>query len=218
MESQDKLQVLKEEATKKGITFHPSIGYEKLRMKVANADRISQQLANTTKEVEPEPVAQEVVKPVVQETVKPVVPEQPIKPMEMDKPPLIIIDAIEKTPEQLLAERRRLANKLIRVRVTCMNKNKKDWQGEIFSVGSAKIGTFKKFVPFDTEYHIPHIIYREIKERMCSSFITVKGPRGNKLTKAIQIKEFGVEVLDPLTQAELKQLADQQAVSGSIEK
>lgn len=118
-----------------------------------------------------------------------------------------------------LAERKRNAAKLIRVNITCMNPEKKNWEGEIISVGSAKLGTFKKFIPFNTTdgWHVPHIIYEALKERKCSVFQTVKDHLGQKIRKAKLVPEFSIEVLPPLSKEELKDLAQRQAQAGSID-
>jgi hypothetical protein len=111
------------------------------------------------------------------------------------------------------------AARLVRVRVTCMNPAKKEWDGEIISVGSAKIGTFKKFVKFNTEdgWHIPNIIYEYIKERKCSIFYTEKNQVGQKVRKAKLVNEFNIEVLPPLTKDELKALAQRQAMEAGVD-
>ena len=116
--------------------------------------------------------------------------------------------------EEQLALRKANAGKLVRVRVTCMNPAKKEWDGEIISVGSAKIGTYKKFVKFNAEdgWHIPHIIYQYLKEKKCSIFQTVIDAKGQKIRKSKLVNEFSIEVLPPLTKEELKQLAIQQAM------
>lgn len=96
-----------------------------------------------------------------------------------------------------------------------MNPNKRSWEGEIVSVGSAKLGTFKKFIPFNAEegYHIPQIIFDELKNRKCTIFVSGKGPRGEKITKSKLINEFALEVLPPLGAEELKVLASRQALA-----
>jgi hypothetical protein len=106
------------------------------------------------------------------------------------------------------------AGKLVRIRVTCMNPSKKEWDGEIISVGSAKMGTFKKFVKFNTDdgWHVPFIIYEYMKERKCSIFHTITDAKGQKIRKAKLVNEFNIEVLPPLTPVELKALAQQQAM------
>ena len=119
--------------------------------------------------------------------------------------------------KQTTARARKNINRLVRVRVACMNPNKKEWEGEIISVGSAKIGTFKKFVPFNLEdgYHIPHIIYEAMKDRQYTSYTTVRGQRGEKIRKGKLVPEFNIEVLPPLTVEERRDLAQRQIMSGA---
>lgn len=116
------------------------------------------------------------------------------------------------------AELQRKASELVRIRVTCMNPAKKEWEGEIFTVGNSVVGTFKKYVPFNADegWHVPRIIYEQIKARECQIFVTVKGPRGNTTRQGKLIKEFAIEVLDPLTEEELRDLAQRQAMSQSV--
>lgn len=109
---------------------------------------------------------------------------------------------------------RKDAARLIRCRIQCMNPAKKDWPGEIFSVGSAKLGTFKKFVPFNSPepYHLPKIIYDMLVEKKCTVFYTERDARGNKIRKGRLVNEFAIEVLPPLTREELSELARRQAL------
>lgn len=127
------------------------------------------------------------------------------------------------TPAKVYEKKRKIMNRrnagrLVRVRVNCMNPNKKEWEGEIISVGSAKLGTFKKYVPFNIEegYHIPYIIYQEMKERMCTINRSERDIKKNGGPAFKMIKEFAIEVLDPLTKEELKDLAQQQAMAGGV--
>lgn len=113
-----------------------------------------------------------------------------------------------------LAIRRKDANRLVRCRIQCMNPAKKEWPGEIISVGSAKLGTFKKFIPFNSPeaYHIPKIIYDVMKDKKCTVFYTATDERGNKIRKGRLIDEFAIEVLPNLTPDELSDLARKQAL------
>ena len=108
---------------------------------------------------------------------------------------------------------KKASGRLIRCRVQCLNPAKKDWPGEIFSVGSAKLGTFKKHVPFNSPeaYHLPKIIYDMLVDKKCTVFHTERDARGNKIRKGKLVNEFAIEVLPPLTKAELKELADRQS-------
>ena len=127
--------------------------------------------------------------------------------------------AAKETEGQRRNRLRKESSALVRVRVTCMNPNKREWQGEIFTVSNSVVGTFRKYVPFNAEdgWHIPEIIYQQVKARKCQVFKTVNGPRGEKIRKGTLIPEFSVEVLPPLTKEELADLAKRQAMAGGIE-
>ena len=116
------------------------------------------------------------------------------------------------------ARLRKEAAKLVRIQITCMNPNKKEHEGEIFTASNSVVGTFKKYVPFDTDdgWHVPTIIYKMICDRKCQVFYTAKGPRGNKVRKGKLIKEFNVRVLPDLTAEEIHELATKQAMAGNI--
>jgi hypothetical protein len=125
---------------------------------------------------------------------------------------------VEESPA---AKRLRLRNEaaaLIRIRLTCMNPNKKEWEGEIITAGNSAVGTFKKYIPFNAEegWHVPTIIYKQLVQRECQIFVTRRDERGNKVREGKMIKEFAIEVLPPLTKEELDDLAQRQAMSKSI--
>jgi hypothetical protein len=112
-----------------------------------------------------------------------------------------------------MKRRRKTVGALRRIRVTCMNPSKADWDGETFSVGSSQLGTFKKFVPFNGKpYHVPQMIYDMIRERKCTIFNTVR-ERGQNFKKPQIINEFAIEDLPPLTEQELEDLAHRQALA-----
>jgi len=177
----DELTLLKSRATLMGVTFHPNIGIDKLKMKIEN--RL-------------EGAAIEAEQPTIQTKIN--VPET--------------IPARD-------ARLRREASKLVRIRVACMNPNKKEYEGEIFTVSNSIVGTFKKFVAYNNDdgWHVPHMIFEHLKERKCQIFYTVKGPRGNKIRKGKMINEFAIEVLPPLTAAEIEALAIQQAMANNLD-
>jgi len=106
------------------------------------------------------------------------------------------------------------ASRLVRIRVNCMNPDKTEWEGQIFSVGNSKY-SFKKYVPFNNDegWYVPNMIYQHLKERKCQIFRTQKDDRGNKTRVGTLIHEFAVELMDPLTPEELKALAQRQAMT-----
>ena len=131
-------------------------------------------------------------------------------------------DPAEPKQETIGEKRKRLkteALKLVRIRLTCLNPAKKEWEGEIITVGNSLIGSVKKFVPFNADdgWHVPHVIYQQLKERQCQIFHTATDARGNKVRKGKLIKEFAIEVLPPLTKEELDELARRQAMAKAID-
>lgn len=124
----------------------------------------------------------------------------------------------DETRGQMAARLRREASVQKRVRITCMNPNKREHQGELFTVSNNFVGTFKKFVPFDTPWHVPDIILKQIRSREYQTFVTKKAPNGAKIRVGKLVKEFAIEELPPLTEEELKDLAAQQAVNQSIDQ
>lgn len=182
----DELTALKARADLMGISYHPSIGLDKLKAKVNERLVPADEVVTKAKDV-------------------------------VKKEEKLFLTAQEYNKDRKVRGRRE-ANRLVRVRVTCMNPNKKNWEGEIISVGSAKLGTFKKFVPFNLEsgYHIPYIIYKVMKDRKCSIPVTGKDAKQGEANRSKVIPEFSIEVLPPLTAKELNDLAIQQARSGSV--
>ena len=170
----DELTSLKSRADLLGINYHPSIGVEKLREKIAAA------------------MSDPADKPETKE---------------------------DETEGQKRQRQMREASKLVRIRLTCMNPFKKDWDGEFFTVGNSVVGSYTKYVPFNSEdgWHVPQIIYNHLIERQSQIFVTRKTDRGVTVREGKLIKEFAVEVLPQLTQAELDELARRQAMAGGLE-
>ena len=182
------LDALKARADVLGVKYHPAIGAEKLANKIAET--------LNAKEAEKEA-----------EIAKNTVVAQPK-----------VVANKDLTEGQKRKKIKEEATKLLRVRVACMNPNKREWQGETFSVGNSLIGQIKKYVPYDTEWHVPQIIVNAIKERTCQVFTTTTGPRGQKTRAGKLVAEFAIESLPPLTGKELHDLAQRQAMAnGSTE-
>lgn len=212
---QDELTVLKERADFMGVRYHPNIGLETLRAKVDAA---------LNSEAEPEPEVP-VAAPVVAEAPAPVAAPAPVS-VTAPAPASVAVAAVSvaavaepETPTQKRIRLKREASKLVRIRMTCMNPAKKEWAGEIFTVGNALIGTIKKFVPFNNEegYHVPQIMLDMIQDRKCQIFVAGKSKNGIGMRTSKLIKEFAVEVLPPLTTEELHELAQRQAMAKSID-
>lgn len=128
-------------------------------------------------------------------------------------------DAAAPVAETLGQKRVRIkaeAKKLVRIRLTCMNPAKREWPGEIFTAGNSFLGSVSRYVPFNAQddgWHVEHIIYEQLKERKCQVFQTVADAKGNKVRKGRLIPEFAIELLPPLTQLEIDELARRQALA-----
>lgn len=182
----DELSVLKSRAKMMGITFSNNISVEKLREKIqAKIDGEAEK---------PDEDADQVV-------------EAPALKGEGPK---------KFDPSELTNE----AMKLIRCRITNMNPQKKDLHGEIITVANRFIGTVRRFVPFgeatDDGWHIPFCIFQELESKRFLNIRTIR----NRQTGAIRVeqswqREFALDVLTPLTEEELKQLATAQMAAGT---
>ena len=170
MKQPTQIELLKQRADMMGITYHPSIGVEKLKAKID--DKMKSQ-----PKVDPVSTGE-------------VAPQKP-------------------SENQLIAQKRKEAGKLVRIRLTCLNPNKKEWPGEIFSVGNSKLGFFKKYVPFniDEGWHVPQIILNYIDEKKFQTFTTRRDSKGNKTRESKIVKEFAIEIMPALTPDELDDLA-----------
>ena len=186
----EELGLLKGRAKQMGLKFHPKIGVETLKLKIKNMLEGAQDQIDQAEEAK----------------------KVPVQATASSEP------AVESQAEKN-ARLRKEAGKLIRIRISCMNPNKAEYEGEIFTVSNSVVGTFKKFVAYNNEdgWHVPQIIFNYLKESECQIFYTIKGPRGNKIRKGKMIKEFAIEIMDPLTAEEIKELQIKQAMANNLD-
>lgn len=186
--TQDELTTLKARADLMGITYHPSIGVEKLRDKIAaavSADEKVEGQALPEEKVQNLPPAQEVAAPKVE--------------TEGERRKRLKMEALA----------------LVRIRLSCMNPAKKEWDGEIITVGNRLVGTVSKYVPFNAEegWHVPRIMFEMLKDKQCQIFVTSKTKNGVTMRQGKLIREFAIEILPQLTEKELRDLAQRQAMA-----
>lgn len=183
----DELSILKQRATLMGLKFSNNIGLEALRKKVSDAQE------GITEEPE---VAQ--VNPLETETAAPK----------------------EETRTEMARRIRLEQTKLVRIRIQNLDPKKKELPGEIITVANDFMGTVRKFVPYgeqtDNGYHVPYCIYQFLKERKFLNIRVTKGKNGRPNIQQGWVREFSIEVLPPLTQEELTNLAQAQIAAGSL--
>ena len=199
------LDLLKQRATLMGITFSNNIGEETLRQRIADKQAELEAAASGEQNNEGEVNQQ---------------PEQKeVNALEAGASPK------ETTTERQLTLREKIRQeqmRLVRVRITCLDPKKKDLPGEILTVANEYLGTVRKFIPFgevtDDGYHIPYCLYKMLDARKFLNIRTFKDRRtGTVRVESGYVKEFALEVLDPLTPAELAKLATAQKAAGSVE-
>ena len=199
------LDLLKQRATLMGISFSNNIGEETLRQRIADKQAELEAAASGEQNNEGEVNQQ---------------PEQKeVNALEAGASPK------ETTTERQLTLREKIRQeqmRLVRVRITCLDPKKKDLPGEILTVANEYLGTVRKFIPFgevtDDGYHIPYCLYKMLDARKFLNIRTFKDRRtGTVRVESGYVKEFALEVLVPLTPAELAKLATAQKAAGSVE-
>ena len=193
---QEELELLKKRATLMGIKFKGNIGLETLRKK------IDSKMVDDTPAEELELTEEEADTTVAIDTAK-------ISPK---------MSAKEAKANRKQASRNKMTA-LVRIRLSSNDPAHKHHQGYLADVGNSELGRFKKFIPFDTEWHVPFFVYSNLKdERFFQSFKEVRNPTtGRKTKKSVVKKQFVVEQLPFLTAEEVKELAAAQASSRSLE-
>lgn len=191
------LKTLKDQCNTLGLKFHHRAGEDKLRALIGA--HLVDHPQDARKLYDAPPEAAVVQQQEIDETARAYTKEE--------------IDAVLQRGKKAT---RKSLSRLRRIRLTCMNPMKREWKGEIISVGSAKHGTWKKYVPFNSKpYHVPQIIYDMLQERQCTIYETIPNAdgRGGDIRKGRQIKEFAIEDLPPLTPEELETLAKKQQLA-----
>lgn len=196
----NELTILKQRARLMGIVFSNNIGVDTLRAKIA-AIQAEEPEARAERQEQPNPLDPGADAPQKAAAGTPV---------------------LSKAQKQAQIRKRLRDEKmaLIRVRITCLDPKKANLPGEIITVANELLGTVRRYVPFgektDNGWHIEKCIYDLLKER---EFLSIRSTeRGNKVFQEHRyVREFALEVLPPLTSAELADLAKVQAAAGLVE-
>lgn len=183
------LDVLKNRARMLGINFSNNIGVDTLKAK------IEEKMAADTK--------------------------QPEEPREVGTTPALAAAEAKPVVNPKMTLRQKIIKenmRLIRCRITNLDPKKKDLPGEIITVANEYLGTVRKFIPYgeatDNGYHIPYCLYKMLKNRKFLQIRTRKGRGGTPIVESEYVREFAIEELPQLTEAELAKLAAQQAAQG----
>jgi hypothetical protein len=190
-QAREELRLLKQRAAMMGITHSNNISIETLKAKIA-----------AKMDGTPDPEAE-----------------------QLSQPQTNPLDPKAEARKAVTSMRQRVYNenmKLIRLRIQNLDPKKKDLPGEIITVANRVLGTVSKFIPYnevsDGGYHVPYVIYKMMVRRQFQNITITKNPRtGREQVKYTLAKEFALEVLPPLTPAELRGLATAQLAAGSVD-
>ena len=111
------------------------------------------------------------------------------------------------------------ASAMQRVIVTCMNPIKGDYRGEIFKARNHFSGAVTRFISYSGEpQHIEQILLNVLSEKVFQAFVTKEDSRGNKYRAGVQRQEYTIVYLDKLSDKEVTELVEAQALNGSIQR
>lgn len=120
---------------------------------------------------------------------------------------------VHKTRSQIIKD----MSKLKRVNITSRNPQHSKMKGVILNVGN-DLKMFKKLVMFETDTHIPQVIYDHMKNNTIQTFVEKRNPdNGRKYKVSKFIKEYVIQDLPPLTAEELEEIKDRQERIGTTE-
>ena len=218
------LSHLKDIAAKLNMNVHHNIGVEKLTKQIKER---CEELGTTIEEVslsvqkaQNDPESSETSVGTLEDTPEVIEENKDVEstpaydPAYIEKLKHITFAAAEaQSVKQSTEERLRDAMKLVRCTITCNNKNKAEYQGEIFSVQNAVLGEVKKFVPFGVITHIPQIMFNMLKEKQYQMFKT-KREHGIPKTTSHLIPEYNIQIHDPITKEELEAIKQKQLAEG----
>ncbi len=126
---------------------------------------------------------------------------------------------VPETKQEIRARLQAECLKLVRIRIMNLDPKKKDLPGEIFTIANEYIGTIRKYIPYgevtDNGYHVPQIIYDELKARKFLNIRTSK-KAGQIHVEQNWAQEFSLDILPPLTEQELARLAASQAATRDV--
>lgn len=106
------------------------------------------------------------------------------------------------------------ARKLIRCKITCYNPDKNKIGGEIISVGNAVIPEQRKFIKYNTPYHISQLMYNVLKEKTFTRYKKID-TKDRKTSEPYQDREYSIEILPPLTSEEYEAIRQRQILDNN---
>lgn len=140
--------------------------------------------------------------------------DEPVKPINTGD---VDMSQYVESLGQKKARLKKESERLIRVRVACMNPNKAAMEGDIFTAGNKYIGMISKYVPFNADaWHVPKILIDMMEEKKYTHHYKIRDSQGNDINKTKLMKEYSIQYLPNLTQEELEDLRREQALTNRL--
>ena len=210
------LQQLKEIATKLNYSYHHNIGAEKLKEQlIAHAIELGTTFEEVVVDMNFQPTQEQSDIKKLEASISNIPASDKLMTDEVERLSKLTFSGVEasqagKNEQSQYKE----AMRLIRCTITCNNKNKASYQGEIFCVRNAVLPEIKKMIPFNVPTHIPKAMLNMIKEKQCQMFKKEKLPNGSVVTKPFLVPEYNIQELPPLTSDELEAIKKKQLAEG----
>lgn len=199
------LDMLKNRARIMGIQFSNNIGVDALKAKI-DAKLTGEEQQNQAQENQ----GQQIVSGAVTSHIN-------VAPLVQ----AVVVETPAQKAQRERDEMRKDQLRLVRLRITNLNPAKKDLPGEIITFANRVLGKVSKFIPFGEQtengYHVPYCLYTILKDRQFQSIKIRKDSRGREIIETGMVREFALEVLEPLTEIELARLAAAQAAAGGAD-
>ena len=202
-EQKEELRILKETATKAGIQFAKNLGLQSMR------DLVRKELApdaNSHLVTQAGDISAE------QQSLDQIKDKNSMEARSLRARINMLVLPEFQSKIKKTANKRDNCGKLVRIIAHNNSPLKKEWEGEIITA-SNDLGTWKKYIQFDVEWHVPKIIYNVLKEKKYSHFYSRKNDQGITIRKVRLLPEYNIELLEPLTNSEVKALAERQLVT-----
>lgn len=125
-------------------------------------------------------------------------------------------NGISKLPKSVV-EMQQTATTLVRCTIDCLDPNEKERQSMLFTVANDNV-MVKRLVPVNgVVWHVERILLDHIKSRTYMQYPTkyVNGKAVADMDRGRKLPMFKVVELPPLTEQELKDLAEQQRQNGT---
>ena len=125
------------------------------------------------------------------------------------------------TKEVILSDRTKARNeqlKLVRIVLHPNNPDEAQHESVLISVSNGLIGTVRRVIPFSNEegWHVEKCIVDTLKEKQFQMFVSKKDSKGVTQVTTKLVPAYNIIELPPLTEEELKKLADTQVARSGI--